>query len=83
MLVQWNRCEQGRGGPAKPLYQGPAQELARVSHGLLPRDRAPAISLEMAQMLVSGQEASGTLPDWFMVEIVRDLPRLVEKKDAP
>jgi len=41
-----------------------------------------AISLEMAQMLVSGQGGDDGLPDWFMVEIVRDLPRLVEKKDG-
>jgi hypothetical protein len=38
------------------------------------------ISLEIAQMAVT-PEAEETLPDWFMVEIVRDLPRLAEKKD--
>jgi hypothetical protein len=37
------------------------------------------ISLEIAQMAVAPEE-SGNLPDWFMVEIVRDLPRLAEKK---
>ena len=41
-----------------------------------------SISLEMAQMLVSGQGGDDGLPGWFMVEIVRDLPRLVEKKDG-
>lgn len=41
-----------------------------------------SISLEMAQMLVSGQGGDDGLPAWFMVEIVRDLPRLVEKKDG-
>ena len=36
------------------------------------------ISLEMAQMVVAEQEGQ-SLPGWLMVEIVRDLPRLVEK----
>jgi hypothetical protein len=35
------------------------------------------ISLEMAQMVVSGERDDEKLADWFMVEIVRDLPRLV------
>lgn len=33
------------------------------------------INYELAQMVVSADEGE-TLPDWFMVEIVRDLPRL-------
>lgn len=37
------------------------------------------ISLEMAQLVVAEQEGEG-LPGWFMVDIVRDLPRLVERK---
>lgn len=40
-----------------------------------------AISLEMAQMAVSKQGESESLPSWFLVEIVRDLARLVKKKD--
>lgn len=40
------------------------------------------ISLEMAQMVVSKQGEGDSLPDWFVVEIVRDLPRLVEKRDG-
>ncbi|HVU11004.1 MAG TPA: hypothetical protein VHD90_06985, partial [Phototrophicaceae bacterium] len=41
------------------------------------------ISLEIAQMVVSGQEDHAeTLPSWFMVEIVRDLPRLVERENG-
>jgi hypothetical protein len=35
------------------------------------------ISLEMAQMVVAQQEGE-SLPSWLMVEVVRDLPRLVE-----
>ncbi len=38
-----------------------------------------AISLEMAQMVVARSDGEG-LPDWFMVEVVRDLPRLVERQ---
>ena len=36
------------------------------------------INYELAQMVVSAEEGK-TLPDWFMVEIVRDLPRLASK----
>jgi hypothetical protein len=39
------------------------------------------ISLEMAQVVVS-EENGERLPSWFMVEVVRDLPRLVEKRDT-
>jgi hypothetical protein len=37
------------------------------------------LSLEIAQMVVAPADGDA-LPDWFMVEIVRDLPRLAEKK---
>ena len=37
------------------------------------------ISMEVAQTVVQGDEHA-TLPDWFMVEVMRDLPRLVEAK---
>ena len=33
-------------------------------------------------MVVSKQGEGDALPDWFVVEIVRDLPRLVEKRDG-
>ncbi len=36
------------------------------------------INFELAQMIVS-DDGGKTLPDWFMVEMVRDLPRLVQK----
>ena len=36
-----------------------------------------SINDEIAQMVVSSEEGR-MLPDWFMVEIVRDLPRLVK-----
>ena len=36
-----------------------------------------AISYEIAQMVISAEEDK-VLPEWFMLEIVRDLPRLAE-----
>ena len=33
-------------------------------------------------MVVSPPEEAEPLPSWFLVEIVRDLPRLVEPRDA-
>ena len=38
------------------------------------------INYELAQMVVSAEEGK-VLPDWFMVEIVRDLPRLANRKE--
>lgn len=37
------------------------------------------INFEIAQMTVASDEEE-TLPDWFMVEIIRDLPRLVDTR---
>ena len=39
-----------------------------------------SISLEIAQLVVT-EEGGERLPSWFMVELVRDLPRLVEKTE--
>lgn len=41
------------------------------------------INLELAQMVVAreGEQDVDGLPAWFMVEIVRDLPRLIDRKD--
>jgi hypothetical protein len=36
------------------------------------------INLELAQMLVAGDSSGENLPAWFMTEIIRDLPRLVQ-----
>jgi hypothetical protein len=52
------------------------KQLAHKSKALI-KDLA-IISLEIAQMTVA-QNNEGSLPDWFMVDIVRDLPRLVAK----
>lgn len=59
---------------------GSTRELAHRAKSLI-RDLA-AISLEMAQMVVAQAENGDTLPPWFIVELVRDLPRLVDRKDA-
>jgi MoxR-like ATPase len=56
------------------------RELAHRAKALL-KDLA-ALSLEMAQMVVSKEGEGDSLPDWFVVEVVRDLPRLVEKRDG-
>lgn len=39
------------------------------------------INLELTKMMVASQ-GDNALPGWFMVEIIRDLPRLAEKKEA-
>jgi hypothetical protein len=38
-----------------------------------------SINFELAQLVVAEDEG-GALPEWFIVEMVRDLPRLAEKK---
>lgn len=57
------------------------QKLNRESQYLSHRAKAlikelSRINQEIAQMVVSA-DGNETLPDWFLVEIVRDLPRLV------
>jgi hypothetical protein len=56
------------------------KKLAHRAKALL--KELSSISLEIAQMVVVKQEDGTTLPGWFMVDIVRDLPRLVERKDG-
>ncbi len=50
-----------------------AQALAHRGKALI--KQLSQINYELAQMVVSAEEGQA-LPDWFMVEIVRDLPRL-------
>jgi hypothetical protein len=58
---------------------GSHREFAHRAKALL--KELASISLEIAQMVVAKDDATGdSLPAWFMVEIVRDLPRLVERK---
>jgi hypothetical protein len=63
--------------PDKAKLSGRNAELAFAAKGLL-KDLAN-ISLEIAQVAVADEE-NNSLPGWFLAEVVRDLPRLVEKK---
>jgi hypothetical protein len=63
----------------KEGINGTVRDLAYRAKALI-RDLSQ-ISLEMAQMVVADGDGE-SLPGWFMVEIVRDLPRLVEKKNG-
>jgi len=56
------------------------RQLAHRAKGLM-KDLA-AISLEIAQMVVARSDEDDGLPGWLMVEIVRDLPRLAERRDG-
>jgi hypothetical protein len=56
------------------------RELAITAKGLI-KDLA-TISLEIAQMVVANIENTESLPAWFVVEVIRDLPRLAEKKNG-
>lgn len=59
--------------------KGAYQELVFSSKALL--KELAHISLEIAQMVVSGETDDEGLPSWFMVEVMRDLPRLVQKEN--
>ncbi len=61
------------------------RQLAHRAKALI-KDLA-AISLEMAQLVVAEEDperkdggSASALPGWLLVEVVRDLPRLVEKR---
>ncbi|MDO5691239.1 MAG: MoxR family ATPase [Pseudomonadota bacterium] len=62
----------------KNLVSGEVQTLVHTSKAML-KDLAQ-ISLEMAQIVVADENGQ-TLPAWYMVEVVRDLPRLVERRE--
>jgi len=64
--------------PQKSNLSKTAKELSYRAK-LLMKDLAN-ISLEIAQLTVAQEDDGRTLPDWFMVEIVRDLTRLAAKK---
>jgi len=55
------------------------QELAIRAKDML-RDLA-RISVEIAQSVMSEDEAGHRLPSWFLVEVARDLPRLASRRD--
>lgn len=58
---------------------GTGSVLAVRAKGLI--KELSSISLELAQLVISnqGQEKKNSLPGWFVVEIARELPRLMEK----
>lgn len=55
-----------------------ARQLAIRAKALL--IELSSISLEIAQMAVADLDGQ-SLPDWFMVEAIRDMPRLVQKRN--
>ena len=79
-LAQSFRSQMVKELPAsKDKLSGGTVALASRAKALI-KDLA-GISLEIAQMAVSPEDDE-QLPDWFMVEIVRDLPRLAAKKGS-
>jgi MoxR-like ATPase len=80
-LAQSFRAQLIKELPRSPERMAEAHRaLAHNSKRLL-KDLAE-ISLELAQMVVAeGDDETDSLPSWLMVEIVRDLPRLVERGD--
>lgn len=69
---------------AKLLHELPENKKQLGKDGQYLAHRAKAlikelscISYEIAQMVVSADEGK-VLPEWFMIEIVRDLPRLIQ-----
>jgi len=63
--------------PEKKKLSGAVQTLA-IRAKMRIKELAD-ISLEIAQMTVA-DEGDSTLPGWFLVEVIRDLPRLAVKK---
>lgn len=61
----------------KQLISKSAQELAHRAKAMI-KDLSH-INIELAQMVVSSDDGK-VLPEWFMVEIVRDLPRLIKNE---
>jgi hypothetical protein len=54
------------------------KELSYNAKGLI--KQLASISLEIAQMVVARDDADPNgLPDWFVIEIARDLPRIIVK----
>jgi hypothetical protein len=62
--------------PERTSLTSTQQQLTHRAKGLL--KELASISLEMAQLVVTPEDGQ-ELPSWFMVEVVRDLPRLVEQ----
>lgn len=75
-MVQSFRSQLIKNLPKTPKKAGAEiQELMMRSKKLL--IQLSRISLEMAQLVIAEDEQGQTLPDWYMMEISRDLPRLL------
>jgi hypothetical protein len=80
MLVQSVKAQFLRRLPADAASR--AREAELVHHAKRLIKELAEINLELAQVLISDDDVSGRkLPDWFMLEIVRDLPRLAAQKE--
>ncbi|MBB6098831.1 hypothetical protein HNR42_002266 [Deinobacterium chartae] len=66
--------------PEKAGLSGENRAFANRAKTLL--KELAAISLEVAQTIAAESEDGSHLPEWLMVELVRDLPRLVERDRA-
>jgi hypothetical protein len=64
---------------AREQLSGTQKELAHRAKGLM--KELAALSLEMAQLVVDKRGEGGELPGWFLVDLVRDLPRLASAKE--
>jgi hypothetical protein len=62
--------------PEKKLSSASTQLSIRAKTMMLELSN---ISLEIAQVVVVSEPGTSALPDWFMVELIRDLPRLAAK----
>jgi hypothetical protein len=67
----------------KNLPQDARKASAAVSQlALTAKDKIrelTTISLEMAQLVLGTDEQGEKLPNWFVMELIRDLPRLTSK----
>lgn len=60
----------------KNMLNSDTQFLTHRAKGMI-RDLS-AVNLEIAQMVISADDGN-MLPDWFLMEVIRDLPRLAQK----
>lgn len=66
--------------PRKEKLTKKSQNLTHRSKALL--KQLSRINVELAQLVLADEDADGqssSLPDWFMIEIARDLPRIANR----
>jgi hypothetical protein len=66
--------------PERGAAKARQHELAVRSKDLI--SQLASISLEMAQMIVAQTDDGEQLPSWFLIDVVRDLPRLAAKRNG-